>query len=196
MPESDFNLLPFEVQVFHLLKAVYICGQSYSHRKRLEQGAGLTARLFNWLAVKVWHWRRKREETDWALELANFRNYLGAARLITEYNDKRDGFPFLPTIAAPDAKGRALGAPHDALLIQFLVREFHLSPEAAHEHPLALAEVHYLSWLEREGGLRILNAFETEFEEYCAEENEKALMKTQRKDAPSFAKAMEDREKI
>jgi hypothetical protein len=54
-----------------------------------------------------------------------------------------------------------------------LIRELRLTQEEAHEYPLALAEVHYLSWLEREGGLRILNAFEMEFEEYCREGNEK-----------------------
>jgi len=174
MPESEFNLLPFSNQVFWLLEAVYVCGQSYSHRKKLEQGAGIIDRFLNWVKVKAWHRRRKREETDWALELANFRNYLNSSRLITDFKSRREGFPFLPTIPSPDAKGRPLGAPFDACLLQFLIREFRLTPEEAHEYPLALAEAHYLSWLEREGGLRIMNAFDMEFEDYCREENEKA----------------------
>lgn len=174
MPEADFNLLPFANQVFYLLEAVYVCGQSYAHRIKLEKGAGIIDRFLNWLKVKAWHRRRKREETDWALELANFRNYLNSSRLITDFKGQREGFPFLPTVAAPDAKGRALGAPYDTSLVQFLIRELRLSAEQAFEYPLALAEVHYLTWLEREGGLRILNAFEMEFEEYCREGNEKA----------------------
>ena len=174
MPEAEFNLLPFANQVFYLLEAVYVCGQSYAHRIKLEQGAGIVDRFLNWLKVKAWHWRRKREETDWALELANFRNYLNSSRLITDFKSKREGFPFLPIVASPDAKGRPMGAPYDASLIQFLIREMRVEPKAAFEYPLALAEVNYLAWLEREGGLRILNAFEMEFEEYCREENDKA----------------------
>jgi len=174
MPEAEFNLLPFATQVFWLLEAVYVCGQSYAHRKTLEQGAGPIDRLINWLKVKAWHRRRKRGETDWALELANFRNYLSSSRLITEFKSRREGFPFLPTVASPDAKGRPMGAPYDVSLVQFLMRELRLTSEEAHEYPLALAEIHYLSWMEREGGLRILNAFEMEFEDYCREENEKA----------------------
>lgn len=173
MPEADFNLLPFSEQVFWLLEAVYACGQSYAHRKKLEQGAGIIDRFLNWVKVKAWHRRRKREETDWALELAHFRNYLNSSRLITDFNSQREGFPFLPITASPDAKGRALGAPYDVSLIQYLIREHRLTPEAAFEYPLALAEVNYLAWLEREGGLRILNAFEMEFEEYCREGNER-----------------------
>jgi len=174
MPESEFNLLPFANQVFHLLEAVYVCGQSYAHRKKLEQGAGPIDRLLNWIKVKAWHRRRKREETDWALELSNFRAYLNAARLVTDPKTKKDGQPFLPTASTPDAKGRALGTPYDASLLQFLIRELRVSEVDAYEYPLALAEIHYLSWLEREGAIRILNAFETEFEEYCRVENEKA----------------------
>jgi hypothetical protein len=186
MPEAEFNLLPFATQVFWLLEAVYVCGQSYAHRKQLEQGAGVLDRFLNWFKVKAWHRRRRREDTDWALELANFRNYLNTARLITDYKGRRDGFPFMPIGSVPDSKGRSLGAPHDASLLQFLIRELRLTPTEAHEFPMALAEMHYLSWLEREGGIRILNAFETEFEEYCqAEDKKAAALKTKTKEEKS-----------
>lgn len=174
MPGEEFNFLPTTQQIFWLIEAVYVCGQSYAFRKRLEQGAGIFDRLRNWLAVKLWHRRRKKGETDWALEVANFRNYLNQGRLTTQYKERKEGFPFMPIAEALDAKGRSLGSPYDALLVSFLIREMRFTEAQAMEYPLALAEIYYLAAAERDGGVRVLNWFETQFEEKC-QEMEKAM---------------------
>lgn len=174
-PPADFNLLPFERQTFWLIEAIYTCAQSFAMRQRLEKAPGFSvARLRNRLAVWCWHRRRKRAKLNWPRETAKFQNYLASARIITEYKEKREGCPFMPTTAGPDAKGRALGAPCDAALIQFLCRELHMTEAAALEYPLGLAQAHYLTFLEREGNLRILNAFEMEFEDMTVELDLKA----------------------
>lgn len=167
MSEEEYNSLPTTQQIYWLIEAVYVCGQSYAFRKRLEQGAGTIDRLRNWMAVKAWHWRRRREKTDWALETANFRNYLNQGKLTTEYKHRREGFPFMPIAEALDSKGRSLGAPYDALLVSFLMREMRFTEAQAMEYPLALAEIYYLTSAERDGGVRVLNWFETQFEEKC-----------------------------
>jgi len=169
--EEGFNARTSVEQHFWLIEGVYTCAQSYAARTALENGmAGAWARWRNRLAVRAWHWRRQRAKTDWALELANFRNYLAAARICTSFEDRREGFPFMPTMeAAGEERGRLLGGPWDAAIMQFLVRErLCADAAAALEFPLALAQAHYLTWQEREGGLRILNADEMEFKEQCA----------------------------
>ena len=94
----------------------------------------------------------------WAAETAEFRNYLSASRIITDFKSRRDPFPFLPCASVPDAKGRTFGAPYEAQLIQFLIRSrLCVDTEAAMEYPFALAEMHYLTYLEREGALQIMN---------------------------------------
>lgn len=169
MPEEEFNGLPFEKQVFWLLEAVYVCGQSFAHRKFLESEAGVLDRARNWFAVKLWHWRRRRSDPNWSAELADFRIYLNTSRLTTDYKNRREGYPFMPVGQVADSKGRALGAPYDAMLIQFLIRKMGKTEAEAMEYPLALAEAHYFTALERDGGIRVLNSFETQFEEKCIE---------------------------
>jgi hypothetical protein len=168
--EQDFNALPFDKQVFWLIESVYTCAQSYAYRKRLESGDA--SRLEIWwhnFKVSAWHRRWKRRKTDWPLEIAKFKNYLAASRVITDFKEKLEGFPFIPIQPNPDAKGRELGSPYDAALIQFLISSGLCPNEAAaFEYPLARARVHYLTHLEQEGNLRVMNAFEIEFEEESA----------------------------
>lgn len=167
LEEDEFNALATSQQIYWLIEAVYVCGQSYAFRKRLEQGAGWFDRMRNSIAVHLWHRRRSKGETDWALEVAKFRIYLNQGRLTTEYKHRREGFPFMPIAPSLDSKGRSLGAPYDALLVSFLMRDMHLTEEQAMEYPLALAETYYLTAHERDGGVRILNLVETAFEERC-----------------------------
>jgi len=161
MPEADYGQLGFEEQIKWLKAAVNVCSLP----------------MFpNWRTRLQWHWRNWRAERawrrfspfDWALETAKFRIYIDQSRIITEFKDQREGFPFMPTLPMPDASGRSLGGPYDAALLQFLVREFRLDLREALQFPLAQAQIHFLTWLEREGNLRVMNAFETEFEEESA----------------------------
>lgn len=174
MEESDFNNIPFEKQCFWLIESVYTCAQSHAFRRRFESGSVGHIELW-WHRRKVssWHRRRKREcpkradsvKDYWAVEIAKFRNYLNLSRVIEDFNARREGFPFLPTNSMPNSDGRALGGPYDAALIQFLTDRLGVTEAQAFEYPLARAQIHYLTWLEREGNLRILNATEMEFRE-------------------------------
>lgn len=175
--EAHFNSLPYQQQISTLIEAVLICSAPYTIRIKLAQPSflGWRMKLQLW-SVKFWHWKRRLAgKTDWAAEIALFRNYLNAARVITDYAQRREGFPFLPCVSAEGAKGRALGGPYEAALIQFLLQAGLAGSEvAALEYPLALAQMHYLTYLEREGALKIINAAEMEFEEGCRAQDEKA----------------------
>ena len=188
--ETFFNQLIFQDQVMWLVEAVFICATSFAERIRLEQPSVLGWRqALNWLDVKGWHWRRGK--TDWAAETAKFHNYLNASRVITEYNEQRDGFPFLPCTRSDDAKGRSLGAPYEALLIQFLVGQGLCRGEAeALEYPYGAAVAHYLTYREKEGALKIINAEEFDFEESCRERDEKAAKEAGFESVAAHAAAM------
>ena len=171
--EAEFNKLPDETRIFWLIESVTVCNQTYADRLSLEKSP--TKAMLKKFAKDSKVWRKSREraqaqflkQTDadlsgwWAAEIVEFRNYLNASRIITDYKLKREPFPFLPCAPVPDAKGRSFGAPYEAQLIQFLIRS-RLCPNAAEamEYPFALAEMHYLTHLEHEGALQIMNADE------------------------------------
>lgn len=174
--DAHFNALPFEEQVRWLIEAVLVCATSYKARKKLNEPS-----VFGWRArlhlsdVALWHWFRKfGAHTDWAAEIALFRNYINSSRVITNYDQRREGFPFLPCTTADGATGRALGGPYEAALIQFLIAHLRLTEEEALEYPLGAAQMHYLTHMEREGALKIINAAEMAFEEDCRAQDEKA----------------------
>lgn len=170
--EPDFNALPGDEQRRHLLAAVTVCSlpmyptrwQQFRHRCAMRRN------------------RRARKhftEADWALEAAKFRIYLAQSRLTTDFNERGDGGrpqgPFMPTVPAENSPGRSLGGPYDAALIQFLLKARLCASHAeAMEFPLTLAQAHFLTWLEREGALKILNSEEMDFKEYCADSDLKA----------------------
>ena len=175
--ESDFNSEPFERQCAALIEAVYTCAQSFAGRQRLEKDPTRLMLWKNARLVKRWHRARRRAElfhmeqsteyrlAYWSTEVAKFRNYLASSRLATEFDERRDGFPFLPVNSVPEADGRALGGPYDAALIQFMIRELRLSMSEAMEYPIGLAQAHFLVWSERQGNIRILNQDEMQFRE-------------------------------
>jgi len=133
-------------------------------------------RFENWLAVRAWHKRRKRVKTDWNAEIEKFRSYLNSSKIIMDYADRKEGYPWMPTAPVDNDKGRSLGAPYDASLIQFLMRQMGMSESAALEYPMALAQVHFITFLEREGSLKVLNAEEVEFKD-AARANDEAAAK-------------------
>ena len=168
--EAEFNKLPDETRIFWLIESVTVCNQYYAFRQQLEKAP--TWRMLRQFNRASKQWRKLREKSQaaylkqadnslsgwWAAETAEFRNYLSASRIITDFKSRRDPFPFLPCASVPDAKGRTFGAPYEAQLIQFLIRSLLcVDTEAAMEYPFALAEMHYLTYLEREGALQIMN---------------------------------------
>ena len=174
--ESDFNALPSEAQINWLFEAVYICNQTFAHLRRLESDPTDELLQDNARNKEKWHALHKDyKAADWAEAIAAFRNYIASQTPITEFKQRRDPFPFLPCASMPDAKGRSLGGPYDATLIQFLVGQRLCGSEGeAMEYPFARAEMHYLTHLEREGALKIINNAEMEFEEKTAELDLKA----------------------
>ena len=185
--EAEFNNLPSETKIFWLIESVSICNQTYAGRIQLEKSP---TRWMLWRFNRdSKKWRKAREKAQnqflfsavtvklkaaglnewWALEIAGFRNYINASRIVTDFKSKREPFPFLPCAPMPDAnKGRSLGGPYEATIIQFLLKSNLVKDTAdAMEYPFALAEMHYLTHLEREGSIRILNAQEIEFKELC-----------------------------
>ena len=168
--EAEFNKLPDETRIFWLIESVTVCNQTYDFRQQLEKAP--TRRMLRQFNRASKQWRKLREKSQaaylkqadnslagwWAAETAEFRNYLNASRIITDYKLRRDPFPFLPCASVPDAKGRTFGAPYEAQLIQFLIHSRLCADNAAAmEYPFALAEMHYLTHLEREGALQIMN---------------------------------------
>jgi hypothetical protein len=179
--ETEFNNLPPETRIFWLIESVTVCNQSYADRVALEKSP--TKEMLKKFTKDSKAWRKERERAQaaylkqvdadltgwWASEIAQFRNYLNSSRIITDFKFKREPFPFLPCGPMPDAdKGRSRGGPYESTLIQFLLTAHFVKDQAeAMEYPFALAEMHYLTHLEREGAIKILNTEEIEFKETC-----------------------------
>ncbi len=167
---SEFDKLPLETKIFWLIDSVTTCNQTYAHRCKLEKSPTRWMLFKFWRDSRRWRAMRAREQAKfadpndyWSKEIEKFRRYLDSSRIITDYNSRRDGFPFLPCGSMADAKGRALGGPYDATLTQFLIKARLCTDSAsAMEYPFALAEIHYLTHLEREGSIRIFNDQEIE----------------------------------
>ena len=169
--QTDFDLLPFETQTAWLIEVVTVCNQTFSWRRGLESGEKPEIEKSFKKSAEVWSGIRETEQKKflaenqkstladwWALEIAKFRNYIASQTVITDLESRRDPFPFLPCASVPEATGRTLGSPYDASLIQFLLGSRLCQTEAeAYEYPFALAEMHYLTHLEHEGSLRVLN---------------------------------------
>ncbi len=184
--ESEFNRLPNETKIFWLIESVSICNSTYASRMRLEKEP--TKAMLKQLDKDTKKFRKLREHAQaqflkaarsdttktpdlfdwWALEIAQFRNYINSSRIITDLKFKREPFPFLPLGKVEDAKGRQCGGPHEATLIQFLINaNLVKNADEAMEYPFALAEMHYFIRLEREGSIKILNMEEIDFLEMC-----------------------------
>lgn len=168
---ADFNLLTFETQTAWLIEAVTVCNQTFKWRRALESGENPEIEKSFAKSSKAWAELREtaqkkfQEENPessladwWALEIAKFRNYIASQTVLTDIEARRDPFPFLPCQSVPEATGRAQGSPYDASLIQFLLKSRLCADEAAvMEYPFGLAEMHYLTHLEHEGALRVMN---------------------------------------
>jgi hypothetical protein len=172
--ESEFLNLPFEEQTRLLIDSVSVCNRTFKDRMQLEKFP--TKELIKQLATDSDKWKKEREEAKakfktasgledaaaifawWQAETDYFRKYLNASRIVTDFKLKSEAFPFLPCSAMPGSKGRSYGAPYEAQLIQFLIRSrLCQNADEAMEYPFALAEMHYLTHLEHEGSLQIMN---------------------------------------
>lgn len=73
--------------------------------------------------------------------------------------------------------GRAAGAPLLARVVQFLVGRLGRTEEEALDYPLGLAYWHFAAYQEAQGNLKILNADEVEFLEWCEAQDRAAAGK-------------------
>lgn len=138
------------VKPYHVIEAVWTCSCTWRELRRQHEG---------WLTLlKVAVWRRRSRRLDLALAGAEFQNY------------RRAGSSF-PPIESAGAGGRIGGAPLLARVIQFLVANLRKSEAEAMDFPLGLAYWHLAAWQESEGALKILNAGEMEFEDWCAQQD-------------------------
>lgn len=172
-----FADLPFAEQTHWLIEAVYVCAQSFAYRQQLEKNPTRWMLIQNAWRVRAWHRRHRHYGvTDWMADIAKFRTYLAGARLQTDYQAHHEspesGQAFIPVTAATAEVGRSLGSPYDAVLIQFLIGKLRLSLAEAMEYPVALAHLHHLVHLEREGALKILNGQEIDFKDWCRAQDE------------------------
>ncbi|MEI6077234.1 MAG: hypothetical protein WCS94_16760 [Verrucomicrobiota bacterium] len=140
--EAEFNHLPKPVQVF----AVSFAAQQCASRK----------------PGYFWHWRRH----DYALAIAEFRNYITAGRkLMPSLSSADDADKETYEIANAGEKmsgGRPLGSPLLAQLIHFCINDLRLTYEDALESPFAHVGNLYFAKLEAAGSLYIENHKEAE----------------------------------
>jgi hypothetical protein len=159
--------LPGQAQA--LIQAVNICSMTWAENHFTPRTWREKRR-----SKKVWaKWERaiKRGvriaecgfgETIWDGEIEKFTGYLKAGAAA-------------PPVQEPEgAGGRDMGAPFHASLLQFVIAKMGVKPDAAYDYPLALAKFHYYTAAEASGAVNIINAHQSEFAEYCRNEDARA----------------------
>lgn len=136
----------FSITAEHVIEAVWTCASGW------RELATQQARWLTLLKLRSWGRRARREDLA------------GAA---VEFQKYRRAGSSVPPLKPPEGGGRTLGAPLAATLVQFLVNHFGKSEEEALDYPLGLAYWHFAAHQEREGAMRIVNAAEMEFENWC-----------------------------
>ena len=136
---DEFNAQPRPQQVFAISFAAQICA----------------ARSPGWF----WQWRKRGQ--DYALAVAEFRNYLAAGRNLLpalSSSDDRDKEAYeIANNGEKMTAGRPLGSPLLAQLIHFCIAEMRLTYEEALESPFAHVGNLYFANLEAKGSLYVEN---------------------------------------
>ena len=139
-----------------IVEAVWICAHGW--RELAEQHR-------RWLTlVKVWVWRRRCRGARLARALGEFQAYRRAGSSV-------------PAVEGMGSGGRVAGAPLLARVVQFLVGRLGRTEEEALDYPLGLAYWHFAAYQEAQGNLKILNADEVEFLEWCEAQDRAAAGK-------------------
>jgi hypothetical protein len=134
------------------LEAIWICSHTWDELGEMHR---------RWLTLlKLWIWRWRRRGLDPAQAAAYFQNY------------RRAGSDFPPIDSMGD-DGRTAGAPAPAVLLQFLMMKMGKTEPQAMDYPLGLGYWHLAVYQELEGRLKISNAEEVEFEEWCRAQDSK-----------------------
>ena len=128
-PWDVFNSLTAGQQCYSVARAAQICCRTWRENQNKPIG--------RWFLKR---WRFYNRNADYALEIANFRNYRAA------------GSTF-PAIGKPDGDGRVLGSPFMARLLAFAGME-------NIDMPLGMAQWMYFATAEADGSCKVLNDHE------------------------------------
>ena len=132
-----------------IIRAALICSRTWGENQR----------HFRWF--KLWQWLARH--SDFSLAVADFHNY------------RRAGISMPEVMPTPGEKGRNLGAPHIARLLEYSMK---LYGPAAFDMPFGLAQWMYYSGAESEGGC-IIPSEEEKATQSAVEEMERTIRKEQ-----------------
>jgi len=82
-------------------------------------------------------------------------------------------FPLSDRVDPRREPGPSPGTPFLLQLQQFLMLRFQMKEHEAWDYKYGLAKMHWTAYWEQEGGLRVKNAQEIEFEQFIAEQEAK-----------------------
>ena len=146
----EFNALPAAKQVSALVRAVLVCYRAHAEQSKPEK----------WL----WLWEWMNRHTDYALAIADFRNYLSAGRNLMpalSAGDERDKEAYeIANAGEKMTAGRPMGSPLVANLIHFCIHELNMIESAAMDQPFGYIGNLYFAQLESKGCLYIENHHE------------------------------------
>lgn len=151
---AQFNQLTIAQQVFALTSGVLICAKDWAGSQKPEK------------YLRLWHWLNRN--TNWPLQIAEFRNYLAAAHAGMESPDERsdevcaEAGGYEPMAKA---RGRSFGSPLVARLLNFVSQDQLFAAHGCktpYDFNYSLALNLYLTDLETQGNVRIQNREERE----------------------------------
>ena len=143
---GQFAELPLEQQIYAAKRAVLICSQGWRENHGRQK----------WL--RLWGWLTRR--SDYALAIAEFRNYMIMGRALPATPSKH---AIEVLYGKDEEKGRAMGSPLMAQLYNYVcanLGKFNLTTATAWDAPYSLAGMLCFAELENEGRMRIENAAE------------------------------------
>lgn len=156
LSEPEFDQLPIARQIEAISLAALACCQTWREN---------TTQRHRWL----WLWHFLNRRANWALAIADFRNYREAG-----------GLAFKAELPSGEHTGpvRFLGAPELLILYQFILAHIPASQwptPCAWDFPLSLARMHKQCADEQAGGLEIYNYRQWAHDKYVAEQEAERL---------------------
>lgn len=160
---SGFDSLPANEQRAAVIRAALICSQDWLDNQKPHRWLGL------------WSWLNRN--TDYALAIADFKNYRDAGSTFPNVPDKEAGRIASNMLGEEPRKGRELGSPYLARVYNFICEkpetEIRAHGKTTFDFPLGLANFLYLTRLECDGDFKIENAKEMEIKNEMAGHREK-----------------------
>lgn len=138
-----------------LTRACFICASTWSENVNIHRDILILFKLW------IWNRRVRKIKTDVELEAAKFATYRANGSL---------EFPISDRIDPNRQSGPAPGTPFLLQLQQFIMFKLRLKECEAWDYKYGMAKMHWTAYWEQEGGLRVKNAHEIEFEKFIAEQ--------------------------